>query len=504
MTNMKKIFSSLALLQMVLIFLFLPVSVMAQEEDCVCWCGMEGAGAMVAEGPSTIAGCRAGCETANMEYLTCAGEGDYDPSNNLLCWSETECDEADGIWSEDIPKDCTDGTSHCYNKAEPVSLGVEIGNVSTVNDIGEYINAFYQWTLTAGMIVATVVIMVGGVQYMLGKGSGNVQKAKDRIRHAVIGFVLLLTAYVILSTVNPQLVSLEIPTFPKVKTVHYLSDDENCDKLLGNGYKLESEAGTELEITDEVIKARLRSGETLGSMNQSGVQCGTEATVLEGPDNGEVEENMTCYFTYCPTGEGCVPPSAGEPPECFGCTDIIGFEAGQPQPSESTCSMITYPNTGNTKQYCVYSQTSLLAPTKAAEVKTHGGCGELTVECNKISSCRDYDEAKVKMTVSKVVECVSGSGVSAFDPSIFSGLCWSDPCGVAPPGQTCQSKFTYLDQLMEGFQLGPLPTSFYPGLPNIQWDCVNSDYENTGCLDKNGQDVACWDIEGTLGNCLRL
>ncbi len=500
---MKKIGSIFVALYAFAFIFALPATVLAAE-NCVCWCGLEGAGAVVAEGPTTIEGCRAGCDTANMEFLTCAEEGDYDPTNNLICWSETECATAEGIWGDDIPKDCTDNTRYCYNQAEPVKLGVAVGGISTVNDIGEYVNAFYKWTLSAGVIVATVIIMVGGVQYMVGKGSGNVQKAKDRIRHAVIGFVLLLGAYIILATVNPQLVSLEIPTFPKVKTVHYLGDEDNCDKLIGHGYKVELENGTEVSTTDATIMALLRSGQTLGALGKSSLSCGTEATVTAGPGDSEVEEDKTCFFTYCPTGEGCIPPSAGEPPECIGCTDIVGFQAGKPQPSESTCSMITYPNSGNTKRYCVYSQTGLLSPLQADDIKAHGGCGELTVDCSSISSCRDYDEATVSITATKVVECVSGAGIAAFNPSIFSNLCNSDPCNVAPDGQSCGPKFTYLNDVSEAFQLGPLPASFYPGLPNVQWDCVNTNYKETGCLDKDNKDITCWDVEGTTGACLRF
>lgn len=100
------------------------------------------------------------------------------------------------------------------------NLNVEIPNFSfseilqegdnlKINLLGEYVDAWYTWLIGAGVIVATVVIMIGGVQYMLGKGTGDVQKAKERIRSAVIGFVILLGSYVILNTVSPGLTSFE-------------------------------------------------------------------------------------------------------------------------------------------------------------------------------------------------------------------------------------------------------------------------------------------------------
>jgi len=86
---------------------------------------------------------------------------------------------------------------------------VEDGNYLNVNFLGEYVVAWYRWLIGSATIIATVMIMVGGVQYMLGKGMGQIDSAKKRIQSAVIGLVLLLGSYVILYTVNPQLTFFE-------------------------------------------------------------------------------------------------------------------------------------------------------------------------------------------------------------------------------------------------------------------------------------------------------
>lgn len=87
------------------------------------------------------------------------------------------------------------------NFSQPVTRGNTIG----VEFIGPYIKAGYEYALGIALLICVVLIMIGGVQYMLGAGSDNVVKAKLRIKNAVIGFILLLCVYLILYIANPSL-----------------------------------------------------------------------------------------------------------------------------------------------------------------------------------------------------------------------------------------------------------------------------------------------------------
>ncbi|MDG1949335.1 MAG: pilin [bacterium] len=78
--------------------------------------------------------------------------------------------------------------------------------VLQINFLGDYIGGLYQYLIGFGTTVAIVFIMIGGLQYALGgMGSSQIQKGKERIRNAIVGLTLLLSMYVILFTVNPQL-----------------------------------------------------------------------------------------------------------------------------------------------------------------------------------------------------------------------------------------------------------------------------------------------------------
>ena len=82
---------------------------------------------------------------------------------------------------------------------------VEVNGVLTINFIGLYLARMYQFLIGIGAVFAMVMIVIGGLQYMLKAGAGEARAAIDRMKNAVIGFVLLLLSYLILYTTNPSL-----------------------------------------------------------------------------------------------------------------------------------------------------------------------------------------------------------------------------------------------------------------------------------------------------------
>jgi hypothetical protein len=84
--------------------------------------------------------------------------------------------------------------------------------------IGQYVEAIYQYGIGLAAILATVMIMVGGFLWLTSAGSPDrVSKAKEFITSALTGLVLALFSYMILYTVNPQLVNLRPVQVPEIK-----------------------------------------------------------------------------------------------------------------------------------------------------------------------------------------------------------------------------------------------------------------------------------------------
>lgn len=81
-----------------------------------------------------------------------------------------------------------------------------------VSDFRNYIIQFYKFAIPASVLVATVMIMIGGVIWITSAGDQTrVSKAKEFIIQPIIGVVILMGAYVMLAYINPALVELELP-----------------------------------------------------------------------------------------------------------------------------------------------------------------------------------------------------------------------------------------------------------------------------------------------------
>jgi hypothetical protein len=118
-----------------------------------------------------------------------------------------------------------------------------------INYIGDYISGMYVYLLQIGTIISIIMIMIGGLQWTMSGGSmmGDYQKssatgAKKRITNAVSGLVLLLSVYMLLFIINPELIGLKPVVLTNVEYIalsNETSDDfyENFETVarIGNG-----------------------------------------------------------------------------------------------------------------------------------------------------------------------------------------------------------------------------------------------------------------------------
>lgn len=73
--------------------------------------------------------------------------------------------------------------------------------------LGNYIKALYEYMVYLAGILAVIVIMIGGFQWIIAGGNkSKIGEAKQRISSAIIGLFLALGSYLLLNTINPKLV----------------------------------------------------------------------------------------------------------------------------------------------------------------------------------------------------------------------------------------------------------------------------------------------------------
>ncbi len=96
-------------------------------------------------------------------------------------------------------------------------LNPQTGQVITQLPAGQELPSYINYLFIFGLALITFLafgfMIIGGVQYILAAGNiAKVEDAKDTIKQALLGLGLLLVSYLLLRTINPDLVNLQNPS----------------------------------------------------------------------------------------------------------------------------------------------------------------------------------------------------------------------------------------------------------------------------------------------------
>lgn len=159
---------------------------------------------------------------AGFLFLTTAGPilAAQDPAKDPLCWQEKVCYAAltemkktptPDSWQSPGPNNrCGSDLGVCL-PAGTTQLEIKIGQTTEAKDLGDYIKTIYVYLLGIGGIVAAVLLIKGGFEWMTLGGGESKKNAQATIAGALTGLLLLLGSYVLLYTINPDLVNLKLP-----------------------------------------------------------------------------------------------------------------------------------------------------------------------------------------------------------------------------------------------------------------------------------------------------
>lgn len=79
-----------------------------------------------------------------------------------------------------------------------------------VSDFPTYIGRLIPFILGLAAVLAVVMIAIGGIEYAISEAVDAKADAKDRITQAILGLLLALASWLILYTINPDLVRLKL------------------------------------------------------------------------------------------------------------------------------------------------------------------------------------------------------------------------------------------------------------------------------------------------------
>ncbi len=279
---------------------------------------------------------------------------------------------------------------------------------SNPNTLATYIKAVYKFLVgTAGML-AVVMVAVGGLQWLFSGGaSDKITKAKETILGAVAGLILALSSYLILNTLNPNLVK-----FSKVA-------------ISPVGIK-----GVTVGLCEPSEKVLMeQKGQAALEVDYNRLTCGKEAFA------GDFKK--MCVGRKCEEAEAACVKANNRDYQCLRCDADMDDDRlrgyGLPEGAEG-CRILTPVSQDNqlypekTKAYyCNFSEDGGLDPNDDV-------CALIKVDCSEISTCEDY--ASVMAVDGSFEEAVKDLDESEH----LEKICTKDLTGNSNNGGVCRLK----------------------------------------------------------------
>lgn len=82
--------------------------------------------------------------------------------------------------------------------------------------LGGYLNLMIKLFIGICAVLAVIMIVMGGIQYMTSELISSKEAGKERIRNAIFGLLLALGAYTLLFTINPNLLNTDLKSLESV------------------------------------------------------------------------------------------------------------------------------------------------------------------------------------------------------------------------------------------------------------------------------------------------
>jgi len=110
-----------------------------------------------------------------------------------------------------------------YTLLEPLPcIGTNVAGCSSASttfstiDLSDFVSYAYKFMLALAVVLAVFMITVGGFEYMLSGAANTKSDATKKIYDAAMGLLLALITYILLYTIDPNLVSPNNLTIPPI------------------------------------------------------------------------------------------------------------------------------------------------------------------------------------------------------------------------------------------------------------------------------------------------
>ncbi len=171
-----------------------------------------------------------------------------------------------------------DNKSYCLLAPLP-GVGDTTGKLDVTKGIGNYFNMIIKLVMGIIGVLAVLMVVVGGIEYMSTVNLGEKEGARARITSAILGLLLALSAYLILKTINPDLVNVNIGVPEGTITV-----DESYTPTSGGGQYTGGGGSTNVTKNITSFDTFLKT-----SSSKYGVECTLIKSLMYAESGGNIK-----------------------------------------------------------------------------------------------------------------------------------------------------------------------------------------------------------------------
>ncbi len=99
-----------------------------------------------------------------------------------------------------------------------LSPAVLTDSAVSVPFLAQYIAGAYRYALRIALVAAIIMVVYGGFRYLIGSAFSDVTRGKEIVKDAIMGLLVIIGGYLILQTVNPNILKLQNIELRSVET----------------------------------------------------------------------------------------------------------------------------------------------------------------------------------------------------------------------------------------------------------------------------------------------
>ena len=211
------------------------------------------------------------------------------------------------------------GSSFCFSQ-EGKPLEVEYPNIPGISEeeiptttktaLPDYIKYVFNFFIAISGLIIFLALVLGGIRYLTSMGNpATISDVKDQIFSDFIGLIIVLSSYIILTTINPQLVvfsiskedipEIQMPEVPKIEEKGSVSCLQIPTGVLIERALLDSTAQTRLTLIKEKTEEAEKKAKDFKELNEElknltlSCQCGSSEC------GGENCQGFGCPNAFC-------------------------------------------------------------------------------------------------------------------------------------------------------------------------------------------------------------